>query len=135
MWTLLRFRSRPSAVSGSAVPPPGMWSAPASEPSVKMRVERMPRPSPLAGPRTTAPAPSPKRTQVVRSFQFEEAREELDADDEHAARLAGGDELIGDGDAVDEAGAGRGDVERRDVVGAELLLHVAGAARASACRR
>jgi len=36
-------------------------------------------------------------------------------------RLAGGDDLIGDGEAVDEAGAGGADVEGGDLFGAELL--------------
>ncbi len=57
----------------------------------------------------------------------EQAGEQLDAHHEDAARLARRDELVRDRDAVDEPGARRRDVEGRDLLRPELLLHVDGA--------
>lgn len=64
------FWSALSMVVGQAEPPPGMLRMEACEPSVPTLVARMrPEPSvPLV--RTAAPAPSPKRTQVLRSDQL-----------------------------------------------------------------
>jgi hypothetical protein len=60
--------------AGETDPPPGIISDVASAPSDWIFVESSPRGlslavAPFAGPRTTAPAPSPKRTHVVRSVQ------------------------------------------------------------------
>ncbi len=50
-------------------------------------------------------------------------------DHEHGPALARRDEPFGDGEGVDVAGTGGGDVERRGVVGAEQRLEVAGGGR------
>ena len=50
-----------------------------------------------------------------------EVGEPLDADHQHVAGAAAADHVGGQGDAVAEAGAGGGDVERRGLVGAELV--------------
>ena len=120
-------RARPR-VNGSFEPPPGMQQR-RRERAVGEDVRRedaapASASSSLSGPTTTAPAPSPKSTQVVRSLPVEDAREQLDADHEHVLRRAGAHELVGDGQAVDEARARGADVERRAVLGADLLLHV-----------
>ena len=53
---------------GKRLPPPGMAMRSASVPSVRHAICRMPSPC-GAGCSTTAPAPSPNSTQVVRSVQ------------------------------------------------------------------
>ena len=89
-----------------------------------MLVERMPRGLALvvdvasAGPSTTAPAPSPKRTQVVRSFQLMTRDRSSTPTTRTRFIVAGRDELVGDRQAEDEARARRAEVERRAVRGA-----------------
>ena len=57
------------SLGGMAEPPAGMQSIAVSEPSAPSTLPRMPAfSSPLAAS-TTAPEPSPKSTQVERSFQ------------------------------------------------------------------
>ena len=60
---------------GQRVPPPGRDKICAYSPSLPMKVLRMPRPGRSAGrrPSTTAPPPSPKSTQVLRSVQSSQA--------------------------------------------------------------
>ena len=78
--------------------------------------------------RIAAPAPSPKSTQVLRSFQSMIVRELFRADDEDGVVGVRGDELLRDLERVKESGAGRGDVETRRVRRADLGLHEAGGA-------
>jgi hypothetical protein len=64
------------------------------------------------------PAPSPKRTQVERSLSIEEGKD-LGGDDEALPRVLASMRRYGE--AVDEAGAGGGDVEGGGAAGADLL--------------
>ena len=61
-----------SAVVGQREPPPGIWSRSCREPSEPISVARTePSPSsPVEAWSTAAPAPSPNRTQVLRSSQL-----------------------------------------------------------------
>ena len=78
---------------------------------------------------TTAPAPSPKSTQVPRSFQSR-MRENTSAPTTSAHLCApGADEEVGGGERVDEARAHRLHVEGGAALHAELRLQQAGARR------
>ena len=59
----------------------------------------------------------------------------LGADHQRGLRRTGADELVGDGQRVDEAGAGRVDVEGRAAGGAQLVLQQAGRGREDQVRR
>ena len=82
---------------------------------------------------TTAPAPSPNSTQVVRSFKSR-MRENTSAPTTSALRgRAGADHRVGDGQRVDEAAAHRLHVERRAAGDAELVLQDARGRRETPC--
>ena len=67
--TYVRPFSRASSVGNIAVPLAGMLRYLPPFPSAPISMPRIPYPS-GTGPKTAAPAPSPKRTQVLRSLKF-----------------------------------------------------------------
>ena len=88
----------------------------------------MPLSSPSTAESTTAPAPSPNRTQVARSSQ---SRMRLNVSEPITERMIGHAALhhiVGDGEGVEEAGADRLHVEGDAIVDAEHRLD-AGRAR------
>ena len=72
---------------------------------------------------TTAPAPSPNSTQVVRSFQSRMREKVSAADHQRALERAGAQQAVGGGERIDEARAHRLQVERRAMMDAEPGLH------------
>ena len=72
---------------------------------------------------TTAPAPSPNSTQVVRSFQSRMRENVSAADHQRALECAGAQQPVGGRERVDEARADRLQIERGAMVDAEAGLH------------
>ena len=100
------------ASSGSRLPPAGCHRISVSAPSANRCVDRMPRRRPSSAVINTAPAPSPNSTQVAAVGPVDDARQHLDADDQHVLELPGANERVRDRHAVEESGAGRRQVER-----------------------
>ena len=122
--TKWRLASTVLAVVGSAEPPPGMLRKGMPAPSAKRCVDRMPRSSPVVRHQQRRAGAVAEEHAGVAIGPVDHARQDLDADHEHALELPALDERVGDRHAVDEAGARRRDVERRALPGdAELLLH------------
>ena len=124
--TKWRLASTVLAVVGSAEPPPGMFRNCAPR-AVGEEVRRQDAAIVLARlvrhQQRRAGAVAEQHAGVAIG-PVDHARQDLDADDQHALELPALDERVGDRHAVDEAGARRRDVERRALPGdAELLLH------------
>ena len=103
-----------------------MYSRSARFPSAPSTIDRMPRPSPVAGCTIEAPAPSPNSTAVPRSVMSVTLESFSAPSASTVLALSGGDEALGDGEPVDPAGTRGGDIERRGVPGAEQRLEIAG---------
>ena len=70
---------------------------------------------------TTAPAPSPKSTHVLRSSQSTTLRQDVSADDERVVGEAARDHRVRLHDRVDEAGTAGGQVVGGRVLRAEAI--------------
>ena len=99
-------RGRPTAPSTYRMSPSVPWAC--------RWVDRMPRstvPLPSPARRNTAPGAVAEQHAGAAVLPVQDARIDLAADHQDAARLAGADHAVGDRQRVDEAGAGRRDVE------------------------
>ena len=105
---------------GAAASSPRISACVPSVPAVKPRISAAPSPPPM----TAAPAASPKRTQVARSFQSINLVREFDPDKETLRSPVMGSRT-GDVEAEDEAGAtAAGEVEGWDLARTETVLEV-----------
>ena len=115
-------------VTGRAHPPPGICKMSPKLPSLPIKVVITPC-EPARHRRIAAPAPSPKRTQVLRSFQLTiELSLSAPIDQDRVVGMVA-DELLGHFDCVEETGAGRGNIEARRVHRAQQSLNVTGGGR------
>ena len=102
-----------SGVSGSRLPPAGHAAASRSAHRRRNRcVDSMPRAPPVVGRSSTAPAPSPNSTQVSRSVQSTMRDSTSTPTTSTFLNCPARMKRVGDRQAVEEAGAGRRQIER-----------------------